>query len=143
MCGVYILLLCNYYEIEFSNMGESGVCEKTWLSLQVVVSRIRIHDLPYTAISWDFDPRQKLKKTSQLFGGQFWIFLSFNSQGGCIKIELSKLFFKFWPKKLLNCVLRLKKQAKYWWNCKILAEMLGLHDFGLILLLSRGNLTTF
>ena len=29
-----------------------------------------------------------------------------------MKIELSKLFFKYWPKRLLNCVQKVTKSAK-------------------------------
>ena len=35
-----------------------------------------------------------------------------NCEGGCSnKIELSKLFFRFWPKMLWNCVLKVAKSA--------------------------------
>ena len=53
----------------------------------------------------DFDIQQNFKMFFQQFFHQFWIFQSFKSQGRHIKLELSKLFFKFCPEKLLNLVL--------------------------------------
>ena len=93
-----------------------------------------------TALPWHIWPK---KSGSQIFGGQFWIFYTFNSQGSWKWIELSKLFFNFWPKRLLNFVRKLKKWDKNWWNCVALSNLPIFCDFRLISVLSRQNLTTF
>ena len=87
-----------------------------------------------TGLPWDSWPK---KSGYQLFGGRFWIFQSFRSQGRRIKLELSKLFFKFCPKKLLNFDLCVKKWAKNWWNCQNLLEMLDFSVFRQILQLYK------
>ena len=78
-------------------------------------SALKFSSSLYTGLPWDSWPK---KSGYQLFGGRFWIFQSFRSQGRRMKLGLSKHNFKFCPEKLLNCVLYVKKWAKNWWNCK-------------------------
>ena len=54
-----------------------------------------------------------------------------------------RVFFTFWPKILLNYVLKLKKWDKNWWNWVMMLDMLAFCDFRLFLVHSRLNLTTF